>query len=201
MRCTISESHKSMISHVLERVIQSIKVSIESLKKNKQNSRSFPILDLSGTKIRHVASDIIGDFRLRTTGVTSNNSTNSGRRIRSDRLQSIGRISWNTNGALKVIKLLGKPVVNCGVIDTRARVHLAFECALRSFMRDWRLFISSADLLRLDRNSTRSERRRRERALPPSTSEISLMKTECVYVYIYLLLILFSVKKRKYFIV
>lgn len=135
---------------------------------------------------RHVASDIIGDFRLRTTGVTSNNSTNSGRRIRSDRLQSIGRISWNTNGALKVIKLLGKPVVNCGVIDTRARVHLAFECALRSFMRDWRLFISSADLLRLDRNSTRSERRRRERALPPSTSEISLMKTECVYVYIYI---------------
>lgn len=52
MRCMIPESHKSMISHVLERVIQSIKVSIESLKKNKQNSRSFPILDLSGTKIR-----------------------------------------------------------------------------------------------------------------------------------------------------
>lgn len=56
--------------------------------------------------------------------------------MRSDRLQSIGRISRNTNEALKVIKLLGKPALGkLRVIDKRMRAHLT-EYALRSFMRD-----------------------------------------------------------------
>lgn len=62
--------------------------------------------------------------------------------MRSDRLQSIGRISGNTNEALKVIKLLGKPALGkLRVIDERMRAHPT-EYALRSFMRDWHLFIS-----------------------------------------------------------
>ena len=40
--------------------------------------------------------------------VMSDNPSNDWQ-IRSDRLQPIGWISRNTNGALKVIKLLGKP--------------------------------------------------------------------------------------------
>lgn len=62
------------------------------------------------------------------------------------RSESIGQIFRNTNGALKVIKLLGKPtrLVNSTVIDTRARsferMHVVSN--VLSFMRDWRLFTS-----------------------------------------------------------
>lgn len=62
------------------------------------------------------------------------------------RFESIGQIFRNTNGALKVIKLLGKPtrLVNSTVIDTRARsferMHVVSN--VLSFMRDWRLFTS-----------------------------------------------------------